>query len=557
MKEDKNFNVAHKLSLAAQRFPDKKALVFPKHRGNQLTYESITFAELETRVNQLTSVFSKLVLRKGDHVLVMVPMSMDLYLVLSALLKMGLIAVFIDPWVGRKQIEMCCELTQPRVFIGTAKAHLLRIFSSSIRRISVKIVTDRSSLFGALSLPKLIARASPESKTENVNSEDPALLTFTTGSTGLPKGAVRTHGFLLAQHEILTEYLGLTSDDVDLPALPIFVLNNLANGITSVIPDANPRKPAEVDPAVIVKQIREFKVTTSAGSPALFATLARYCLARSIKLDTMRALFTGGAPVRPEIVKGLKNVLPQGEVYVVYGSTEAEPISMISAQAILDETISLTQKGKGNCVGLPVKEIEVRIIKISEQPIAFNNWASLSQPTECIGEIIVTGAHVNKSYHKNPQAVRENKFIDDAGKVWHRTGDTGYFDTQGRLWLVGRVKYRVIRDGVEYHPLQIEPIIDDLNWVARSALIGLRDARLGQSLVLVIEPLKTHFFQRALLQNRWRKEILELCQSKHIPVDKIYFCSQIPTDPRHQAKIEYTKLRNRYAWQQALVLLIV
>ncbi len=133
MEKNKNFNVAHKLSLAAQRFSHKKALVFPKRRGRHLFYESITFSELEEKVNRLACALSNLTIGKDDLILVMIPMSIELYLVFSALLKIGAVAVFIDPWAGRKQIENCCELTQPKAFIGTAKAHLLRLLSPSIR----------------------------------------------------------------------------------------------------------------------------------------------------------------------------------------------------------------------------------------------------------------------------------------------------------------------------------------------------------------------------------------------------------------------------------------
>ncbi len=391
-----------------------------------------------------------------------------------------------------------------------------------------------------------MSKASSHFAAPLINQDDPALLTFTTGSTGHPKGAVRTHGFLMAQHEILTEHLGLTPDDIDLPALPIFVLNNLANGITSVIPAMNPRKPGDVHPAHIVEQIHEFRVTTSAGSPAFFAPIAQHCLTRQIKLETLRAVFTGGAPVRPETVAALEKIMPHGNAYVVYGSTEAEPISMIGAQEIVNETASLTREGKGNCVGTPVKEITVRIIKISDKPIDFKNWESLLQPPETIGEIVVTGEHVNKTYYKNPQAVRENKFTDSVGVTWHRTGDTGYLDAKERLWLMGRVKHRVIRNGLAYHPLQIEPVIDTLSFVARSALIGLLDARLGQKLVLIVEPKKHFYGQKILLQAHWEKEIVNLCQSKNWPIDQMYFCHKIPVDPRHQAKIEYSKLRERY-----------
>jgi acyl-CoA synthetase (AMP-forming)/AMP-acid ligase II len=407
-------------------------------------------------------------------------------------------------------------------------------------------VTGSSHFFRAISLKNLLSTSSSECDTEPVNPNDPALITFTTGSTGFPKGAQRTHEFLLAQHQVLSRHLGLRSNDVDMPTLPVFVLNNLANGITSVIPPMNPLKPAAVNPALVVRQMQEFKVTTSAGSPAFFLPIAQYCLTHKIRLESVRAIFTGGAPVRPELIQTLTKILPNGSAYVVYGSTEAEPISMISAQEILNETSSLTVKGGGNCVGKPVDEIEVLIIQIIEGLIEFAAWETLILPVGEIGEIVVAGHHVNKTYYKNPDAVRENKFKDSEGRVWHRTGDTGYLDQQGRIWLIGRVKNRVRRAHQTLHPLQIEPIIGQLDFVARSALIGISDETLGQKALLIVEPREKNFLHRLRWQDHWRKEIEILCQASQFPVDEIRFHQKIPIDSRHNAKIEYATLRKQY-----------
>lgn len=541
------FNVAQKLSELAQRYPDKDALVFPELHGRTLTYQTLNFSKLAMNVNRLANAFHSLGLAKGDRVVVMVPISIELYLVLIALLKMGVIAVFIDPWVGREQMARCCQLTEPKAFIGVFKAHLLRLFSPAIRQIPIQIVTRGPALLGETKLENLLRAGISEFETVSVSEEDPALITFTTGSTGIPKGAQRTHGFLMAQHEVLSAHLGFSPSDIDLPSLPVFVLNNLANGITSVFPLMNPLKPSETNPAWVVHQIKEFKVTTSAGSPAFFWPIAQYCLAHNIKLESIRAIFTGGAPVRPELIEALTEILPNGTAHVVYGSTEAEPISMINAQDILNETAQLIKEGQGNCVGKPVEEIDVRIIKISDAPINFTNWESLSQPAGPIGEIVVTGLHVNKTYYKNPEAVRENKFQDDQGRIWHRTGDTGYFDAKGRLWLMGRVKNRVIRAGQELHSLQIEPVVDQLDFVERSALIGVPDAKLGERAVLIVKAKEKNFFKRFPSERTWRKQIETLCQQKNFPMDEIHFCKKIPVDPRHNAKIEYSKLRQWYS----------
>ena len=542
------FNVASRLTEFAKSYPDKKILVFPYRAkfgvGHKISYRDITFAQLENNVNRLANSLREAGLKNGDRVVVMVPMSIELYIVVITLLKMGAITVFIDPWVGLKQIIHCCELTQPTAFIGIRKSHLLRIFSNVLRRIPVKIVTNGPAFFGETILQNLLDSGKPEFQTEPVCEEDTALITFTTGSTGTPKGANRTHGFLLAQQKVLSESIKLTPQDIDLPALPIFVLKNMANNVTSVLPLMNFLKPSEVNPDWILQQFRDWNVTTSIGSPAFFEPIARFCLERKIKLEKVRAIFTGGGPVKPELIEMLTKILPNGTANIVYGSTEAEPISLISAKEILTDSEHLTKTGQGNCVGSPIEDIEVRIIKIQDVPINFKetDWDRLLLPQDKIGEIIVTGNHVNKDYYKNPEAVRENKFMDEQGFTWHRTGDTGYFDVKGRLWLVGRVKNRVIRAGQEMYPLQIEPLVNQLPFVKLSALIGLPNHKLGQKAILIVETTEKGFFKL----KRWKEQIKDLCLKKGWRIDEIYFSKHIPVDPRHNAKIDYEKLRKRY-----------
>ncbi len=544
MSTAKHFNVAHNLSQLAERFPDKKALVIPRHSSQMTPYATLTFADLEQESHSLAHGFVGLGLSRGDRVLVMIPMSAELYLVLIGLFKLGAVAVFIDPWIGLTQLARCCELTQPKAFIGVAKAHLLRWLSPIVRRIPLQFVVGDTAFFGTPRLQMRLSRRTPTFETAPVSEEDPALITFTTGSTGLPKGAERTHGFLMAQHEVLSRHLALSPEDIDMPTLPVFVLNNLANGTTSVLPLMNPLRPADINPSVVVRQVQEFKITTTAGSPAFFWPIAEYCLLQNITLESLRTVFIGGAPVPSELIEALSKIMPESTISVVYGSTEAEPISLIRAEEILSETAPLTKAGLGICVGKPMPEVETRIIKMTEN---VTDLDSLVQPVGVIGEIAVTGRHVNQTYYKNPKAVRENKFEDEKGRIWHRTGDAGYLDERDRLWLVGRVQNRVVRAGENWHPLQIEPQIDGLPFVARSALIGLPEAKLGQKAVLIIEPAQKQLFRRLYSQSHWKSQITKRCHERGIPIDEVHFCRRIPVDPRHNAKIDYALLRRRFS----------
>jgi acyl-CoA synthetase (AMP-forming)/AMP-acid ligase II len=537
----KEFNVASKLAEFALTYPDKKIIIFPEKSKTTLSYHTLTYGQLQERVNRLAYSLSSLGLKKGDRAVVMVPMSIDLYVIIIALLTMGATTVFIDPWVGKKQIIRCCTLTQPRGFFGIRKAHLLRLLSHEVRKIPIKVIVGSRSLFAERNLGDLIKRGKGEFQTVPVRKGDTALITFTTGSTGTPKGANRTHAFLLAQQKVLSESIPMSQEDIDLPGLPIFVLKNLAHNVSSVIPLMDFMKPTEVEPSLIVQQIKEWNVTTCVGSPAFFERIADYCLEKNIKLEKIRALYTGGGPVTPELIDNLSHILPNGTPYIVYGSTEAEPISLLNAEDITQETGKMVNEGYGNCVGKPVKDIEVRILEPTEGPIDFEktDWKSLEKTSGSIGEIVVTGEHVNKEYYKNPTAVRENKFTDERGRVWHRTGDAGYIDKRGRIWLVGRVKNRITKDGKDFYPLQIEPLIDNLPSVRRSGLVAVSQGSSDKKILVFIEVTDKGGQEREKREH----DIKDVCKRKGLEIDGVVQIEKIPVDPRHHTKIDYEKLK--------------
>ncbi|HEV2150704.1 MAG TPA: AMP-binding protein, partial [Longimicrobiaceae bacterium] len=366
-----------------------------------------------------------------------------------------------------------------------------------------------------------------------VAPDDPALVTFTTGSTGAPKGAARSHAFLWAQHLALAAHLRLTERDVDMPTLPVFVLNNLAGGTPSVIPDFDPRQPGEIDPGTIDRQMRAEGVTTSSGSPAFYARLAAWAAGRGAKLP-LRALFTGGAPVYPPLARLLADTV-EGEAHVVYGSTEAEPVAGIEARAML---AAMEEGGEGICVGAPVPEVELRILRPHDGPIVLGprGWAEWDAGPGETGEVAVTGDHVLAGYLDDPAADRANKIRDrDGTRVWHRTGDAGRLDARGRLWLMGRVSQRVERDGATWWSTPAEVRALGAPGVRHAAYLGVSDERLGQRAVLCVET------EGGRLDDTERAGLLRRLHP--IPVDEVRALARIPRDPRHASKTDVAALR--------------
>jgi len=463
----------------------------------------ITFAQLDRATAQFATELRATGLRAGDHVLILQPVTAELYVALLGVLRLGAVAMFLDPSAGRQHIEQCCALQPPRALLGCRRALWLRWLSPALRRIPI---------YRPIRMP--VATAPVDQPIEPVLPTAPALMTFTSGSTGQPKAAVRTHGFLLAQHRALAAALQLTPGATDLATLPIFVLANLASGVASLLPDADLRRPGMIDPAPVIAQIDRNKPASTAASPAFLERLADYCRAREIRLTSFQKIFTGGAPVFPLLLDKLHDIAPEAEIIAVYGSTEAEPMAHIALHEISDADRQAMQTGRGLLAGKPVSSLELRVLP-DEWGKPKNTATPL--PANEPGEIVVTGEHVLPGY-LHGLGDSETKF-EAAGHRWHRTGDAGYMDEQGRLWLLGRCAAKVVDERGTLYPFAVECAAQP--W--RTAFVNHNGQR-----VLAVEPGTPADLSNRLL---WAQ------------IDEVYTIRRIPMDKRHNAKVDYPALR--------------
>lgn len=517
-------NLAHTLQAVSRQWPGVPAIVESRRGASRVT----TFADLDLRSCRAARLLTDLGLKPGDAVLIFHPMSAELYVALLAVFRLGLVAMFLDPSAGREHIERCCALHAPKAFLGSTKAHLLRLFSPALRRIPVKLVAGWP-LPGATRWSRA-DRLQPLADILDCSADTPALLTFTSGSTGQPKAAVRTHGFLLAQHQVLADSLHLQAGDRDLATLPIVALANLGSGVTTIIPDADLRAPGRIDPGPVVRQMQAEKAGSSVASPAFFERLALYCLEKRITLPGVRKLYTGGAPVFPRLLDQMRQMAPNAEVVALYGSTEAEPIAHVARQEVSDDDLRAMLAGKGLLAGVPVASIRLRILRdrwgTPVGPLAPAQFDAACCRAGEPGEIVVSGAHVLRGY-LHGRGDEETKFRVE-GVVWHRTGDAGYLDESGRIWLLGRCVARIKDERGELYPFAAETAVYQDASVKRAALVAHHGKR-----ILAIE-----YFDG---------------QSKHDPeslrsslawtqLDEVRVCRRIPVDKRHNAKIDYPAL---------------
>ena len=438
---------------------------------------TVTFAELDDIAVSVAEQLRVAGIRAGDRVLVFCPLSIALYATLVGLWRLGGVAMFLDPSAGRNHIERCCRLVAPNAYIATPRAHLLRLLSPALRQSRVVLSIDRW-VPGARTL-RITTGRSEERQIAPAAADTPALITFTSGSTGQPKAAVRSHGFLLAQHRVLADDLNLQRGQRDLAALPIFVLANLASAVTSIVPDADLRRPADIEPARLLRQIRQVRPTRVAASPALLECLSRYVAERRETMAEFTAIYSGGAPVFPRLLRQLQTVAPAAAVFAVYGSTEAEPIAKLAWTEIVPKDFRAMESGAGLLVGQPVAAIDLRIlpdrwgVPIGPFTAAHFNREVLADDGR--GEIVVAGDHVLSGY-LDGSGDEETKFQVD-GRVWHRTGDAGYRDAHGRLWLLGRCSAKLADEQGVVYPFAVECAALAVDGVRRCALVQHRGAR--------------------------------------------------------------------------------
>lgn len=521
-------NIAEILHQQVEETPETPAILEMRRGASG----RVSFADLELKARRGVALLRQQGMQTGDTILVMLPLSTDFYVALIAIFRLGAVALILDPDTQSDELDRACTLCRPKAVITTTKNLIWRFFSRAFRRISHKFTVG-------FALPTLISWSrsqtlEPDPKITELEPETPAVIVSTVGLYDQLKFVELTHEHLILQQKSLSEILLTQPGEIDITIQPLLGLINLGLGLTSLLPKLQSKQPLIGQAKPIIDAINKYQPTRIAASPTLLENLMEALIKKRELLTPAYKILIWGTPVLPSILNQANQIAPQAEIVAIYGETAA--IASLSRREIEASDVSQMQTGKGLLVGKPAPDIQLRIIPNQwGAPVApYQNQAEFEAtcrlPAEP-GEIVLQG---DRFITRTINELGEEPMNFRVGEQqWHRTGDAGYLDSQGRLWLLGPCQ-DCIQDkfGVIY-PLTVECAVDYNREVQRIAFFSYRYQR-----TLVVE-MADKSGDRTSSQ-RSLSSVLESLQWAN--VEALRVVEKIPMDKRHPRRVDRVAL---------------
>ncbi len=540
--DDNLVNISTHLKRMVEIQPYKRAVVCPVgwDEKGRVAYTHLTFLQLDQESDYIAHGLENVGVTRGTRTILMVKPGLEFFALTFALFKIGAVPVVVDPGMGIRRMVACLRESRPEAFIGIPIAHVIRkIYPGFFKTIKTWVTVGRRWFWRGFTLENIRQTLWETYPMGLTRRDETAAILFTTGSTGPAKGVVYTHGMFDTQVRRLKSHFGITGDEIDLPTFPLFALFDPALGMTAIIPDMDPTKPAQVNPEKIIEAILNHGVTNMFASPALLNRVGSYGKEMGIKLPSLKRVVSAGAPVSPDNIEQFSSMLSENaEIHTPYGATEAVPVLSIGSNEILSSTRKFTDQGYGMCVGRPLDETEVRIIRITDDPI--EEWSEdIVVERGDTGEITVKSGLVSRQYFDRPKADSLAK-IRHGNDVWHRMGDLGWEDNKGRIWFCGRKSHRVVTENGTLFTIPCEAVFNNHDAVLRTALVGVGDPP-DQKPIMCIE-LKNG--GKNINKDELKKELLNLAARNPMTeeIKTILFHKGFPVDIRHNSKIFREKL---------------
>lgn len=549
--------MASRLSAVAKVLPGGIAIAEPsgpaKRDGSDRDYALTTFKTLDERSTQIARGLLASGIEPGMRLVSLVPFGAQFIELVFAMMKAGVVVVLIDPGMDRKHLVGCLQEVNPDGFLGIPKAQAIRtVLRSKFPNAKRNITVGRRWFWGGKTLKQImgLGNQNPLLSLPDVQSRDDAAVIFTTGSTGPPKGVAYTHQTFHAQIDRIRNRYEIRQGSRDLACFPLFGLFDAVMGVTTIIPDMDPTRPADVDPQKLIQAARQWEVDQSFGSPALWKTVTRWCEANAVgrPFPTLKRVLSAGAPVPAATLQSLRRFVHEdAKIETPYGATEALPIASIESRVVISETGPAAAKGKGVCVGSRFEGVHWKVIEIDDGPIASIDEAS-ELPRGKIGELIVSGPMVTERYVTRAEQNALHKVHDESGQTsepfWHRMGDVGYLDEQDRFWFCGRKAHRIVSSQRTFFTIPCESVFNVDEQVDKCALVGVGEPG-RQTPVLVVQPvdltIAAHPDRAKTLEDKLRDRASRNPLTRRI--DRFVIRDQpLPVDIRHNSKIFREKL---------------
>ncbi|MFD1346579.1 alpha/beta fold hydrolase [Nesterenkonia halotolerans] len=514
---------------------------------------ALSWEELAGQVDALAVGLRATGVRRGDRVSLLVQPGNSLTVILYACLRLGAVAVVADAGLGVRGMTRAVRSARPDWIIGAQPGlTLARSLGWPGKRISAQTLTARRQrLLGTVaSVESLLSRhegETPENEPQP-GADDPAAVLFTSGSTGPAKGVVYTHARLGALVALLVEQFDIRPGASLIAGFAPFALLGPAIGATSVTPEMSVTKPATLTAQAVADAALAGGASMFFGSPAalrnVVATAAELSALQRRALGEISLVLSAGAPVHPDLLNAVQSIFPAAEIHTPYGMTEGLLQADIERREVLD---AMTTGQPGVCVGSAVRGVRFALAPLDSTGVPAEELVDPADAVGVLGEIVVSAAHLKAGYDRLWFTDRTSRRDTHDGLLWHRTNDIGHFDAESRLWIEGRLQHVLTTAAGPIGPGTVETPVDALSEVARSAAVPVGPQG-TQAVVVIVEPESEPKSERIPLRAgrspvagvsfaaRVRATVPE------IQIAAVLVLDELPTDVRHNSKIDRTRL---------------
>jgi acyl-coenzyme A synthetase/AMP-(fatty) acid ligase len=439
-----------------------------------------------------------------------VPPSVDLIAVVYACWRIGAIAVIADRGLGLQGLKAAIRASRVSHVIGPVKAvTAARILRWAPRASMIRL----SALSSSAVVKKLEFVRAPEP-----NADDLAAVLFTSGATGPAKGVRYTHRQLYAQRDALQKTYNITSADTFVAAFAPFALYGPALGIATGLADMDVTSPGTLTAAALDDACRRVGATMVFASPAALANVVKTATKDKAHLRTVRLVMSAGAPVPIKTLQEVSRLCPNAELHTPYGMTEALPVADVSLS-----DLTRIGTGQGVCVGKPVHGCDVQIDHQTSEILVSAPWMSAGYDALWLTQ-----------HNARPVLNTDGHTV-----TWHRTGDVGHIDSEGNVWVEGRMVHVIHSALGPVAPVPLEITVEALPSVVRAAAVGVGPTNV-QQIVMVVETVNgtegpadtglTHAVRTALAP---------------LTIASVWITKKLPVDIRHNSKIDRTAVSQK------------